>query len=143
MVGGDVRQVEADIDSEIKGMPIWNVKREVLLRYLMTFWRDGLELVHLKYAHGAMFQLEEGLQNFLAIEYQISTGAYQTIKWAMEYARDDGHEAVPEEALIDFAMKVPAPYVVLVDALKLGAHDRAEFFVDQDNKILMIYEGGN
>jgi hypothetical protein len=143
MVGADVRRVEAEIDSCIRGMPIWNFKRDVLLQRLMTIWRDGLEVVHLRYAHAAMFQLEEGLQSSLAIEYLISTGAYQAIKWAMEYARDDGPEEIPDETLIDLVMKVPAPYVVLVDALKLGAHDRTEFSVDQDRKILTIYEGGN
>jgi len=143
MVGADVRQVEAEIDSCIRKMPIWNVKRDVLLQHLMTIWRDGLEVVHLRYAHAAMFQLEEGLQNSLAIEYLISTGAYQSIKWAMEYARDDGLEEVSDNALIDLVMTVPAPYVLLVDALKLGSHDRAEFSVDHGSKILTIYEGGN
>ena len=143
MVGADVRQVEAEIDSCIRRMPIWNVKREVLLQHLMTIWRDGLELVHLRYAHAAIFQVEEGLQSSLATEHLISTGAYQAIKWAMEYARDDGLEEVSDKALIDVVMTVPVPYMLLVDALKLGAHDRAEFSVDQDSKILTIYEGGN
>jgi hypothetical protein len=143
MVGADVRQVEAEIDGCIRKMPIFNVKRDVLLQRLMTIWRDGLEVVHLRYAHAAMFQLEEGLKNSLAIEYLISTGAYQSIKWAMEYARDDGLEEVSDKALIDVVMTVPAPYVLLVDALKLGSHDRAEFSVDHGSKILTIYEGGN
>jgi hypothetical protein len=143
MVGADVRQVEAEIDSCIKGMPIWNLKRDVLLQHLMTIWRDGLEVVHMRYAHAAMFQLEEGLQNSLAIEYLILTGAYQAIKWAMEYGRDEGLQEVSDKALIDLVMRVPAPYMLLVDALKLGAHDRAEFSVDQDNRILTVYEGGN
>jgi hypothetical protein len=45
MVGADVRQVEAEIDGCIQKMAVWNVKRDVLLRRLMTIWRDGLELV--------------------------------------------------------------------------------------------------
>jgi hypothetical protein len=78
MVGADVRQVEAEIDDRIKRMPIWNVKRDVLLQHLMAIWRDGLGLVYLKYAHAAMFQVEEeGLQSSLAIEYLISAGAYR------------------------------------------------------------------
>jgi hypothetical protein len=143
MVGAEVRQVEAEIDSCIKGMPIWNVKREVLLQRLMTIWRDGLELVHLRYAHAAMFDVAEGLQNSLAAEHLVATGAYQSLKWALEYARDDGIEETSDKALIEVVMRVPAPYMLLVDALKLGAHDRAEFSVDQDRKILTIYAGGN
>ena len=143
MVGADVRQVEGEIDSCIQRLPIWNVKREVLLRHLMKFWRDGLELVHLKYAHAAMFQVEEDLQSSLAAEHLISTEAYQAIKWAMEYARDDGLEGISDKALIDVVMTVPVPYTLFGDALKLGLHDRAEFSVDQDSKILTIYEGGN
>lgn len=143
MVGTDVRQVEREIDSFIKRLPIWNFKREVLLRHLMTFWRDGLELVHLKYAHAAMFQVKENLQSSLAAEHLIATGAYQAIKWAMEYARDDGLEGISDKALIDVVMTVPVPYTLLVDALKLGLHDKVEFSVDQDSKVLTIYEGGN
>jgi hypothetical protein len=40
-------------------------------------------------------------------------------------------------------MKVAAPYQNLVDALKLGVHDRAEFQVDPESKVLTVYEGGN
>jgi hypothetical protein len=36
MVGDDVRQVEAEIDGCIKKMAVWNLKRDVLLRRLMT-----------------------------------------------------------------------------------------------------------
>ena len=99
MVGADVRQVEAEIDNCIKKMPIWSVKRDVLVQHLMTIWRDGLEVVHLRYAHAALFQLEEGLQNSLDIEYLILTGSYQAIKWAMEYGHPDGLEEVSDKAL--------------------------------------------
>jgi hypothetical protein len=46
MVGDDVRQVESEIDRCIQEMPVWRVKRDVLLLRLMTIWRDGLELMH-------------------------------------------------------------------------------------------------
>jgi hypothetical protein len=52
MVGDDVRQVEAEIDGRIQKMAVWNVKRDVLLRRLMTIWRDCLETVHLMAAEG-------------------------------------------------------------------------------------------
>jgi hypothetical protein len=63
MVGVDVREVESEIDSSVKGMAVWKVERDVLLQRLTTIWRDGLELVQLMAAHAAMFGLEDGLQS--------------------------------------------------------------------------------
>jgi len=143
MVGADVRQVEAEIDGCIRKMAVWKVKRDVLLRRLMTIWRDGLELVQLMFAHAAMFQIEEDIQSSLASEHFMGAGAYQALKWAMEYARDDGMEDVSDEVLVDLVVNVAGPYQALVDALKLGAHDKAEFSVDQGSKTLTIYEGGD
>jgi hypothetical protein len=94
-------------------------------------------------AHAAMFQLEEGLKRSLATEHITATGVYQALKWAMEYAYEDGLEEVSEEVLVNLVMKVAAPYQNLVDALKLGAHDRVEFEVDRAGKTLTVYEGGN
>jgi len=143
MVGKDVREVESEIDRFIQAMPVWSVSRDVLLRRLMTIWRDGLELMHLMAAHAAMFQVEEGLKTSLANEHLMATGAYQALKWAMEFAGDEGLEEVSDEVLVDLVMKTAGFYQVFVDALKLGAHGRTEFSVDRDRNTLTIYEGGN
>lgn len=63
-------------------MPVWRVKRDLLLRRLMTMWRDGLELMHLIAAHAAMFQVAEGFKTSIANEHLMATGAYQVLKWA-------------------------------------------------------------
>ena len=138
-----VRKVEAEIDDIIRNMAVWKVKRNVLLMRLVTIWRDGLELVNMMAAHAAMFHLEEGIQNSIAGEHLMATGAFQALKWAMEYARHDGIGEVSDETLVELVMKVAGPYQALVDALKLGAHDMAEFSVDWDGKTLTVYEGGN
>src|ERR1035441_2724203 len=138
-----VRKVEAEIDDIIRNMAVWKVKRNVLLMRLVTIWRDGLELVNMMAAHAAMFHLEEGIQNSIAGEHLMATGAFQALKWAMEYARHDGIGEVSDETLVELVMKVAGPYQALVDALKLGAHDMAEFSVDWDSKTLTVYEGGN
>jgi hypothetical protein len=143
MVGVDVRQVESEIDESIQKMVVWNVKRDVLLQRLVTIWRDGLELVHMLAAHAVMFQLEIGLQSSVGREHLMLTGAHQTLKWAMEYAGDHGSDAVSDEVLANLILRVAAPYQMLVDALKLGAHDMAEFAVDHSSKTLTVYEGGN
>jgi hypothetical protein len=70
-------------------MPVWRVKRDVLLRRLLTIWRDGLELMHLMAAHAAIFEVEEGLKTAIANEQLLATGAYQALKWAMEFAHDE------------------------------------------------------
>src|ERR1700722_6342827 len=113
MVGADVRQVEAEIDQCIQKMTVWSVKRDVLLRRLMTIWRDSLELVHLMAGHAAMFQVEEGLQSSLPVEHLMASGSYQALKWAMEYAGDGGGDEVSDEVLVDLVMKVAAPYQAL------------------------------
>ena len=105
MVGEDVRQVEAEIDRCIRDMPVWRVKRDVLLRRLMTIWRDGLELLHVMAAHAALFQLEEGLKTSIASEHLMATGAYQALKWAMEFAQNDGLDHVSDEALVELVMQ--------------------------------------
>lgn len=61
----------------------------------------------------------------------------------MEFASDQGADEVSDEALANLILRVAAPYQMLVDALKLGARDMAEFVVDQSGKILSVYEGGN
>jgi hypothetical protein len=143
MVGADVRQVESEIDDRIRKMPVWNGKRDVLLRRLMTFWRDGLELVNMLAAHALMFHVEDGMESSLAREHIVATGVYQSLKWAMEYAGDEGSDEVPDKVLTELVIQVAAPYQMLVDALKLGGNDLVEFSVDHGSKTLMIYEGGN
>jgi len=138
MVGADVRQVESEIDESIRKMDIWNVKQDVLLARLLVLWRDGLELVHMLAAHAVMFQVEDGLRSSVGREHLMLTGVYQAIKWAMEYASDQGADEVSDEALANLILRVAAPYQMLVDALKLGAHDMAEFVVDQSGKALSV-----
>lgn len=142
MVGGDVREVESEIDRCIRELAIWAVKKDVLLRRLMTIWRDGLELAQMMFAHGLMFGAEEACKSALASEHLIMTGAYQAIKWAMEYAGEHGADEVSDESLTDLVMNVGAPYQLLVDSLKLGLNGLAEFSVDCGAKTLTIYEGG-
>src|SRR6266566_865756 len=104
MVSADVRKAEAEIDDCIRKMDIWKVERKVLLRRLMMVWRDGLELVGLRFAHAALFQREEGIRSSLASEHLVVTGTYQALKWAMEYAQDDGTSEMSDEVLVDLVM---------------------------------------
>jgi hypothetical protein len=143
MVSADVRQVESKIDECIQKMSVWNVKRDVLLERLLETWRDGIELVHMLAAHAVMFQVEDGIQSSVGREHLVLTGVYQAIKWAMEYASDEGADEVSDSDLSNLTLRVAAPYQMLVDALKLGAHDMAELAVDQSSKTLSVYEGGN
>jgi len=144
MISEDVRAVEAEIDGCIEKMPVWNVKRAVLLHRLMAIWRDGLEVVHLKFAHAMMFQIEEEFENASALEHLLATGVYRALKWALEFALDDGNGEVSDEKLVDLVMNVAGgPYQALVDALKMGTYGKAEFSVDRESKTLTVYEGGD
>ena len=91
MVGEDVRQVESEIDP-------WYPRDACLAgkaRCAATAPDDDLAGrtgtdAHLMAAHAAMFQLEDGLKTSIANEHLMATGAYQALKWAMEFAGDDG-----------------------------------------------------
>lgn len=143
MVSPEVRQIEMEIDLFIKKLPIWSTKRDVLLTKLMTVWRDGLELLGLTTAHALMFNIEDGLEKAVAQEHQLVTGVYQSLKWAMMYAPEDGTEQLDDKALTGLVMKTSAYYQILVDALKMGAYGRVGFVVDDNTKTLTIYEGGD
>ena len=99
--------------------------------------------MHLMAAHAAMFRVEEGLKTSIGNEHLMATGVYQALKWAMEFARDDGSEDVADEELVNLVLKTAGLYQVFVDALKLGKLGRTEFSVDRTSKTLTIYEGGN
>lgn len=142
MVGEEVRVVEREIDECIRKMSVWNTKRDFMLRRLVMLWRDAVELAQMLAAHAQMFGVEDGLQRSLAGEHLMVTGLYQTIKWTLEYGADKGNEEIADETLIPFVMKVAAPYQLLVDALKLGAHGMADFSLDHAEKTLTVYEGG-
>jgi hypothetical protein len=73
----------------------------------------------------------------------VVSGIYQALKWVMEYAQEGGTYEVADEVLVTLVINVAGPHQALVDALKLGAHDKCEFSVDRDSKTLTVYEGGN
>ena len=143
MVSPEVRRIEMEIDLFIQNLPMWSTKRDVLLTKLMTVWRDGLELLGLTTAHSLMFNIEGGLEKAVAQEHQLVTGVYQSLKWAMMYAPEDGTEQLDDKALTELVMKTSAYYQILVDALKMGAYGKVYFVVDDNTKTLTIYEGGD
>lgn len=142
MVSSDIRKIEREIDDSIRAMDVWDVKREVLLRRLMDFWRDGLELVNLEAVHAMTFQTNDGLIRSIANEHYVATGIYQSIKWAMEYAKDDGEDHVDDEPLAKLVMSVGVPYQLLVDSLKMANYDVVGLSADPISKTLTVFEGG-
>jgi hypothetical protein len=143
MVSQEVRDIEREIDLFIENLPIWTTKRDVLLTRLMEVWRDGLEVVALALSHALTFNIEGGLEKSIAQEYQLVTGVYQAVKWAMMYASEDGPEELDARVLTELVLKTASRYQILVDALKMGAHDRVEFTIDHASKTLTIFEGGD
>ena len=143
VVSNEVRKVEAEIDHYIQNLEIWRVPRSALLDQLMVIWRDGLELAGLKTVHALTFGVENALESSIAMEHQITSGVYQALKWSMLYARDEANGEVPLRELTELVMRTAPYYQILVDALKLGAHDKVEFAVDHESKTLTVYEGGN
>jgi hypothetical protein len=45
-------------------------------------------------AHAIMFQVEDKLRRSVGSEHLMLAGAYQAIKWGMEYASDQGADVV-------------------------------------------------
>jgi hypothetical protein len=143
MVSEQVRAAEFDIDERIRRLPIWNSQKDLLLRGLMDFWRDGLELAYVRAAHSAMFSNSKTLEAATAIEHQVNTGVFWCLKWAFEYAPSSAGMGPTAEELVDAVVKVGAPYQLLVDALKFANIGGNEIDVDAKKHTLILYEGGD
>lgn len=143
MVSEKVRAAECDIDEAIRRLPIWNCQKDLLLRGLLDFWRDGLEVVYMRFAHSATFQSSESFEVASATEHELSAGIFWCLKWAFEYAPSSGAPEPMTEELVDTVMKVGAPYQHLVDALKFAKVGGYQIDVDPAKRLLTLYEGGN
>src|ERR1039457_4505420 len=124
MISEQVRAAESDIDERIRRLPIWRSEKNLLLKGLMDFWRDGLEVAYVRFGHAVMFQSSESFEVAKAIEHEVNTGVFWCLKWTLEYASGAGTAMPIVEQIVDTVTKVGAPYQLLVDALSFARVDR-------------------
>jgi hypothetical protein len=109
MISEQFRAAESDIDERIRQLPIWKSEKNPLLKGLIDFWPDGLELAYMRLGHAAMFQNSESFEAAKAIEHQVNTGVFWCLKWTLEYASDASTAEPFVEQLVDTVIKVGLP----------------------------------
>jgi hypothetical protein len=143
MISDQVRAAASEIDERIRRLSIWKSEKNLLLKGLMDFWRDGLELAYMRFGHATMFQSSESFEAAKAMEHEVNTGVFWCLKWTFEYASGTGATKPIVEQLVDTVIKVGSPYQFLVDALKFATVGGNELDVDTNERTLTVYEGGN
>jgi len=143
MVSQQVRSAEAEIDANIRRLPIWKCSKTLLVKQLMDLWRDGLELAYMKAAHGATFQMRQSLEEAKVLEHKANTGVFWCLKWALEYGSDSAVAAPTIDQIVATVTEVGSPYQILVDALKLATAGGNEIDIDTNERTIIVYEGGN
>src|ERR1017187_5723780 len=143
MISEQVRAAESDIAERIRQLSIWKSEKNLLLRALVDFWRDGLELAYTRFAHAAMFQSSESFEAAKAMEHEVNTRVFWCLKWALEYAPSSAAAGPTVEEIVDAVVTVGVPYQLLVDALKFATVGGNELDADADAHTLTVYEGGS
>src|SRR5215813_12277251 len=94
-VSSEIRKVEAKIDDAIRNLLIWRTRRDQLLRVLLDYYRDAIEVLFANAAWGELFHDSRALEVSFAMERDLHAGMLQTLKWAMEFCDNNGEEIAP------------------------------------------------
>ncbi len=129
-----VREVEREIDEAIGGLPIWRARREPLLEKTLELYRDEVEVLLVRMACGDLEQLRE-------FEERRRAGAFQVIKWAMEFGSESG-DAVPDVLELQRLVELGICYEAFADALKLANYAAVVIEVDDATQTITVLEGG-
>src|SRR5260370_24171991 len=142
-VSPEVRKIEAGIDEGIKGLSIWRPRRDSLLRALLDYYRDAIEVMFLHAAHGQLFSNSEALIESFAMERDLHAGLLQSLKWAVEFSDSNGEEAAVTPEQLHEITELGARYENFVDLLKMGQHNRVHISVSKDTQTIRVFEGGD
>lgn len=138
-----VREIESEIDTDIRQLPIWRAPRADVLNDLMRTYRDAIECIFLRVLHAEIFDSSRAdFGAHFVEENRIRAGILWALKWASEYCPVSGTPATrsPEE-LLDLIF-IGATYEAWVDALKYAQHDLITVQVDEVCPTVTFYEGG-
>jgi hypothetical protein len=108
MLSDQVRAAESDIDEKIRELPIWRSEKNLVLKGLVDFWRDGLEVAYMRFGHANLFQNSESFKAATAMEHEVNTGVFWCLKWTFEYASGNAAEPTAEQ-LVDAVIEGRRP----------------------------------
>ena len=137
-----MREIESEIDQAIKGLPAWNAAQEALLNLILNHYRDAIEVVFLRAAWAIQFRPDELVKAF-ALEHYLHAGVFQVLKWAMEFSAGSNSGQLPDSQEIKNLIDLGKNYENFVDALKMANYDQVAISIDDGQKIITVYEGGD
>jgi hypothetical protein len=139
----EMRQVEDEIDQAIRRLPIWKYSRSVLLRRILSHYRYGTQFLMERYSRAL---IERDSKEMLFLETcgtEITFGLFQAFKWAMEFANERRKSTAPPDKALNRLIELGCSYRMVVDFLKCANHDLVGIEVDQQERTVRIYEGGD
>lgn len=142
-VPAEMRAAETEIDRSIAALPIWKTPQETLLRMILEFYRDAIEMVFLRTAFGHQVGDSATIESSLGQEQYLHGGVLQALKWTMEFSPlcEDGPS--PDAEVVHELIGLGHRYELLVDVLKMANHDRVTTAVNDAGRTITVYEGGD
>jgi hypothetical protein len=139
-----VRKVEHEIDHAIASHELFAVQRDRLILAIIDYYRDAIEYVFMRNAHGLQFGVGSEITAGLAVESQLHLGMLQALKWALEFASVGSDCYSPDSHQIaDVVHKLGPAYVNFTDALKMANRGRSSIELDELARVITVYEGGD
>lgn len=144
-VSDRIREIEREIDDNIRQLPIWQKPKDEVLNDLMCAYRDAMEVI---FCVALSFKVCGGsLKDFGIIanqENNIRSGILWALKWAAEYCPIIGATVNRNQSTRDLSDLIPLgiSYEAFVDALKYAKYNLIEIKVDEASQTIFFYEGG-
>ena len=138
-----MREVEREIDSQIASLLVWKSQREALLLTLINFYKDSMNEVFMRLMHGRLFGNLESTRTAIVREHYLHSGIFQLLKWAVEFGRDQGNPSNLSLSDLETLVELGNYYVMLVDLLKMGKHNKVAIQVDRTEHTVTVFEGGD
>jgi hypothetical protein len=138
-VSSEIREIEVEIDSWIEERRWWLAPRNLLLKKLLEYYRDFLDVCFAKMTHDLIFTGETQLG---ALEDRVRAGIWQSMKWAMEFCDESGRG---DAKLTSKSMKrlneLSQLYEVWVDILKAAEQGDCAIEADRIRRLIIVHEG--
>lgn len=136
-----MRAVETEIDHSIAAYQVWNTPRDTLLRAILEYYRDAIEVLFVYAAVGLRADGASDIESSFALERDLHAGVLQVLKWTMELSSPYSEGPSPNAEVVHEVIDLGRRYEVLVDALKMANHDRCAIAVDNSTRTIVVYEG--
>lgn len=146
-VPDEVRRAEAEIDTAIRALPVWQATRDELLRAILDLYRDSIEMVLMEVGRQRVMaehfgQNKADVRPALQMEGQLHLGIYWALKWALAWCPTRGAAPPAPTSLLELVW-VGAAYQALADGLWMHKQGWGRVVADLHAKTLVLHEGGD